>query len=286
MEILVQQLANGLMLGSTYALFALGLTLIYGIMFIPNFALAHQGMVAGYITFFLMSVLRCNYWVAIIISILVSCLLGILIERAIFHPLRKSPHVNLFIAALALMLILENLVLIIGGGDVRQIASGYSNVINILGFTTTMQRIFVITIGAALLGGCYLLIKKNKYGIAIAATAQDSAGAQLVGINVSLVNMMMFALGSGLAAAAINLIGPIYQIEPAMGQAHIGKAFVVVIVGGMGSIPGALLGGYILGMLESLGAGYISSHFSDLFAFIILVIFLYFKPTGIFGEKQ
>lgn len=285
MEILVQQLANGLMLGSTYALIALGLTLIYGIMHIPNFALSHQGTVAGYITLFAMVALGFNYWIAILVCILASIILGILVERGIFYPLRNGPHVNYFIAALALMMILENLMLMIAGGNPQQMESGYSYVVNILGFTTTIQRILVISIGAFLLAGCYVLVKKHKYGIAIAATAQDVAGAQLVGINASRINMMTFAIGSSLAGIAIALVAPIYQITPTMGHEQIGKAFVVVILGGMGSIPGAMLGGYLLGMLESLGAGYVSSHFADVFAYLACVIFLFFKPSGFFGDK-
>jgi branched-chain amino acid transport system permease protein len=286
MQILIQQIANGLMLGSTYALIALGLTLIYGIMHIPNFALAHQGMVAAFVTYFLMVSMHFNYWPAMVVSILSACLLGIIIERGIFHPLRKSPHVNFFISALGLMLILENSVLIIAGGSQKKMEAGYGEVLTIFGFTTTGQRLLVIFVGVLLLAACYLLIKKNKYGIAIAATAQEPDGAQLVGINTSRVHMMTFAIGSGLSAVAINLVGPIYLISPSMGHGPIAKAFVVVILGGMGSIPGAVMGGYLLGLLESLGAGYISSDFADLFSFLVLVVVLYFKPTGFFGEKQ
>jgi len=286
MQILVQQIANGLMLGSTYALIALGLTLIYGIMNIPNFALAHQGVAAAYITYFLMVAGKFDYWPAMAISILAACILGVVIERCIFHPLRKSPPVNFFISALGLMLILENVVLIVAGGAQKKMESGFGEVLTIFGFTTTGQRLLVILIGFLLLAACYLLIKKNKYGIAIAATAQDPEGAQLVGINTSGIHMLTFAIGSGLSAVAINLIGPIYLISPAMGHTPIAKAFVVVILGGMGSIPGAVLGGYLLGLLESLGAGYISSDFADLFSFLVLVIVLYFRPTGFFGEKQ
>ena len=285
MDIFVQQVANGLMLGSTYALIALGLTLIYGIMHIPNFALSHQGTVAGYVVLFCMVSLGINYWIAILISIVASVILGVAAERGVFYPLRNGPHVNYFIAALALMMVLENGMLIVAGGNPQQMESGYGKVVDILGFTTTIQRILVITIGAFLLAACYVLVKKAKYGIAIAATAQDVAGAQLVGINASRINMMTFAIGSALAGIAIALIAPIYQITPTMGHEQIGKAFVVVILGGMGSIPGAMLGGYLLGMLESMGAGYVSSHFADVFAYLACVIFLFFKPQGFFGDK-
>ena len=154
-----------------------------------------------------------------------------------------------------------------------------------LGITITFQRIIIVVVTIALIVLLHLFIKKTVMGATIEATAQDREGAQLVGINVKRVRMMVFALGTALAAAAAALISPIHLVHPGMGGPVILKAFVIIILGGMGSLPGAIIGGFIMGLVESLSGGYISTAYNEVFAFAVLVTVLAVRPTGLFGTK-
>ncbi|WP_257351690.1 branched-chain amino acid ABC transporter permease [Pseudalkalibacillus decolorationis] len=284
MELLVQQLFNGLTVGSVYSLVALGLTLVYGILHIPNFAHGALYMLGGYVTLTMMLLWGLNYWLAIVISILVIGLLGVLMERLVFHPLRKAPPIHDKIAAIGILLFLEALAQLIWGADYRTMSTPYGQVINIFGITFTMQRI-LINVGAIfVMVMLYLFLKKTFVGSAIIAMSQNREGAHLVGINTNKVAMLTFMISGGLAAIAASLSAPINLVFPGMGHLVVLKAFVIIILGGMGSIPGAIVGGYILGFTESLGATYISNDYKDLIAFLLLVIILSIKPQGLFAK--
>ena len=285
MILFFQQILNGIMIGSVYSLMALGLTLIYGILHVPNFAHGNKYMLGAFISLSLVSLWQINYWLAIVISMAALAFIGILVEKLIFRPLHDQPHINSFIAAIGLLLLIEGIALAIWGGEWQRFPFSYRQTINFFGITITLHRLLVIFAAAALIISLQLFIKKTTLGWTIEAVAQNREGAQLVGINVPLVSSMAFAIGTALAAAASSLIAPVYLVYPAMGSLPLIKAFAVIILGGMGSLPGAVLGGYLLGLIESLAGGYISMIYADLFAFALLVTVLAIKPTGLFGKR-
>jgi len=284
MELFVQQLVNGLTLGSIYCLVALGLTLIYGIMEVPNFAHGHLYMIGAYVTFFAMTLYGLNYWLSGLIAGIVLAVLGVLMERIVFHPLRNAPSSNKFIAAVGAMMFLEALARVLWGSDFRSIPAIYDKVLMIGGLRITEQRIIVIVSAVILMVALNLFLKKTIIGSSIEAMAQNRIGASLVGINVNNVAMLTFAIASVLAAGAAVLAGPIFLVFPSMGALIIMKAFVIIVIGGMGSIPGAVLGGYVLGMTEAMGASYISTDYKDVIAFLVLIVILAIKPTGLFAK--
>jgi len=281
-ELFIQQLINGLTTGSIYCLVALGLTLVYGVLHLPNFAHGSLYMLGAFVTLTLMKSLHTNYWLCMLLSALVLAIVGVAVERLVYHPLRNAPPVNNFIAAVGLLLFFESLALVIWGPEYWQLTTPYDRVINIMGLTLTQQRLVIIIATVVLLIGLNLFLKKTLIGASIEAAAQDRKGASLVGIRVDQVFMLTFAIATGLAAVAASLAGPINLVYPAMGHIVILKAFVIIVLGGMGSLPGAIVGGYILGLAESMGATYISMAYKDLIAFSILVLILSIKPQGLF----
>lgn len=284
MEIFIQQLFNGLTIGSVYALVALGLTLVYGILHIPNFAHGALYMMGGYITLMMMTKFGLHYWIAIFISIILVGLIGVLMERLVFHPLREAPPIHDKIAAIGILLFLEAFAQYYWGAEYQSMSTPYGQVVHILGLTITMQRILIVVAALVVMLLLYLFLKKTFIGSTIIAMSQNREGANLVGINTNKVAMLTFMISGGLAAIAASLSAPINLVFPGMGQLVILKAFVIIILGGMGSIPGAIVGGYILGFSESLGATYISNDYKDIIAFVILVIILTVKPTGLFSK--
>lgn len=284
-ELFLQQILNGLTTGSIYCLVALGLTLVYGVMELPNFAHGALYMLGAFVTLTAIKILGLNYWLCMLISAIVLAVIGILVERVVYHPLRNAPHANNLIAAVGLLFFLEGAALVIWGPEYWKLTTPYDKVINVLGFTLTQQRLVVIVATVVLLAGLNLFLKKTLVGASIEAMAQDRKGASLVGIKVNRVSMLTFAIASSLAAIAATLAGPINLVYPSMGHLVILKAFVIIVLGGMGSLPGAVLGGYILGLAESMGATYISMAYKDLVAFAILILILTVKPTGLFSRE-
>lgn len=286
MSLFMQQILNGIMVGSIYSLVALGLTLEYGILNIPNFAHGVLYTVGAYIAFLCVMSLGLNYWIAILCAMAVLALIGIIMHRLVYHPLVKAPHLNSFIAAIGLIFMFKAGMLIIWGPDFKRVSNINEGVFNIAGTIITTQRIVIVVVAVALIVLLNLFIKKTMMGATIEALAQDREGALLVGINVNRVETMVFAVGSALAAVAATLIAPIFLVYNTMGDAVILKAFVIIILGGMGSIPGAIIGGYMIGLVESLGGAYVSTDFNEIIAFGILIAVLAFKPTGLFGARS
>lgn len=286
MEILIQQLFNGITIGSVYSLVALGLTLVYGILHIPNFAHGAMYMVGGYITLTMMVYIGFRYWVSIVVSLLVVGLLSILVERLVFHPLRNTISINSMVAAIGIMLFLEAFAQLVWGPDFRQVPTPYIDVIHAFGVTLTVQRLLIIVAAVAVMIFLNLFLKKTFIGRTIVAMSQNREGAFLVGINANKVAMITFFIAGALAAIAASLTSPINLVFPGMGHLVLLKAFVIIIIGGMGSIPGAIIGGYILGFAESIGATYISSDYKDIIAFVLLIIILSIKPNGLFAKGE
>jgi len=273
------------MLGSTYAIVALGLTLVFGILHIPNFAHGHLYMLGAYISFFLMTLYGFGFWTALVASMVILGLIGMVIERVVYRPLQGRPHINSFISAVGALIILETSVIVFWGPQGRRIPNPYPDMVELLGITMSYQRLLVIGAAIAMIVLLQIFIKKTTPGTTIEAVAQNREGAMLVGINVNWVSSLTFAISTATAAAAACLVAPIFMISPTMGALLGMKAFVIVILGGLGSIPGAIVGGYILGILEAIGGGYLSAAYKDVYAFGALILILSIRPTGLFGKE-
>jgi len=284
LELFFQLVLNGLTLGSVYGLVALGLTLVYGILHVPNFSHGALYMVGAYVAFFLMTDYGINYWVAILGAAAVVGVLGVLSERLVFHPLRDAPPIHDKIAAIGILLFLEAGVMAIWGADFRRMQTPYNEIVEIFGLTAPAQRLLIIVGAFVLVGALHLFLKKTILGSTIIAMAQNREGASLVGINATQVSMLTFFISGALAAVAAGLFAPINLVFPSMGHLVIMKAFVIIVLGGMGSIPGAIIGGLIIGFAESFAGFYISTHYKDLVAFLLLVVILSVRPEGLFTK--
>ena len=282
--ILFQTIINGIMLGSIYAMVALGLALIYGILEIPNFAHGTLYMLGAYIAYQLIISLGFPYWAALFCSAAILFFIGMFIERIAFRPLYAQPMINSFIVAVGLILILENGVLAIWGPAFKRFPRASSSVFHLLNITITAQRVIVIVTAVLLIIALHFFIRHTRLGSAIEATSQNRKGAQLMGINVSMVGGLTFGLGTALAAIAACLVAPVLLIYPTMGGPVIAMAFVIIILGGMGSFLGAVVGGYIIGLAETLFASYVTTDYVEALIFGILVLVLSVKPTGLFGK--
>lgn len=284
MTLFMQQLLNGITLGSVYILVAIGLTLVFGILHVPNFAHGALYLVGGYATLMAMNSLGVHYFIAIIISIVCVASVAILMERLVFNPLREAPAIHDKIAAIGIMLFFDALIPLIWGNEYHRMLTPFGDTVTLFGVSTTMQRILVIIVACIVVVLLQLFLKKTMTGASIMAMAQNREGAFLVGINANTVAMMTFAISGALAAIAASIASPINLVFPAMGHLVILKAFVVVIIGGMGSVPGAIIGGMILGISESLGATYISNDYKDMIAFLLLIIIMTIRPKGLFAK--
>jgi branched-chain amino acid transport system permease protein len=277
-----QQVLNGLTLGSVYALVALGLTLVYGILHIPNFSHGALFMVGAYAAFFVAGTLGANYWVALVAAALITALIAVLSERLVFDRLRNAPPLHDMIAAIGLLLFFEAVAQAIWGADFHRLAPPYPGILRVAGTVLPIQRALIIGAALALMLGLHFFLKRTVMGSTIVAMAQNRDGASLVGIDLTRVSMLTFAISGALAAIAAVLFAPINLVFPGMGNLVILKAFVIIILGGMGSVPGAIVGGMVIGFAESFGAFYISTDMKDIIAFALLVLILSIRPEGLF----
>jgi len=290
--IVLQQLINGLSLGSIYALIALGYTMVYGIVLLINFAHGDILMVGAYAAFFVLSAIGAGplgMLFAFVIAMIFCAVFGITIERLAYRPLRTAPRLNSLITAIAVSLILENgaRVLPFIGPNPRQFPRPAVVNIKIAGeLSISNIQIIVIVLSALLMLTLNYIINYTKRGKAMRAVSFDIHAASLMGISVNKIISFTFALGSVLAAAGGVLYASAYpQVNPMMGMMPGLKAFVAAVLGGIGSVPGAMLGGFILGIAETFTKGFISSQFSDAISFSVLIIVLLIRPTGILGKK-
>ena len=284
MEMFLQQVLNGLTLGGIYSLVALGLTLVYGILHVPNFAHGAFYMVGAFVSFHLMAAWGWNYWLAMAGSAACVALLAVLAERLVFHPLRNASGLHPMIAAIGVLLFLEAAAQAIWGADFQRMQTPYTAIIDLGGITAPAQRLLIIGAAFAQMVVLHLFLKKTVMGSTIIAMAQNRDGASLVGIDAHRVAMLTFAISGVLAAVGATLYAPINLVYPAMGNLVITKAFVIIILGGMGSVPGAIVGGLIIGFAESFGAYYISTDYKDIIAFALLVVILSVRPQGLFTK--
>jgi branched-chain amino acid transport system permease protein len=284
LTLFLQQLVNGVALGSVYALVALGLTLVYGVLKVPNFAHGSLYMVGAYVVYVMLTSVQAPYVVAIVVSILAIGVLGAVMELGVFQHVEGKSGVHLMIAALGVLFFLEGTADVIWGPDFRPVPTPLDGVVSAFGINITEQRILVIVAAVVTMVGLYYLLKRTLVGMSIEALAQDREGALLVGIDARRVAVLTFALSGVLAAIAGSLIAPLVLVFPLMGEVVILKAFVIVILGGMGSVPGAIIGGYLLALAETMAGTYVAFAFSELIAFALLVAVLAFRPTGLFRQ--
>jgi len=286
-ETLLQQLANGLVNGMGYVLIAVGLTLVFGVLRIVNFAHGEFYMLGAFATFFIMSLLSVPYVVGVLLATLVVAGVGVLSNVVLFKPLRREHEFTILMVSLGLSLMLANGGEVIFGADPKYINSPYADEpVEIGAVFLTWQRIIVMAASAALIGLVYLFIRYTTMGKMMQATAQNRDGAALSGVDIDWVHTYTFALACGLAAAAGALLGPTAVIFPTIGEWAVLKAFIVVVMGGLGSMGGAVAGGLLLGVVEALGANYISIAFKDAIGYAIIVAVLLWRPAGLFAAKR
>ena len=289
MEFLLQ-IINGLQIGSIYALISLGYTMVYGIAQLINFAHGDIIMVGAYISLFSIPAftrMGLPVWLTMIPAVIVCVLLGMFTERVAYRPLRSSPRISNLITAIGVSLFLENLFMKLFTPNTRPFPKVFTQPpITFVGLHLNFGTVVTIIVTIILSVGLQYFMKKTKYGKAMLATSEDYGAARLVGINVDHTIQLTFAIGSGLAAvAAVLYVASYPQVQPLMGSMPGIKAFIAAVLGGIGILPGAVLGGFILGIVESLTRAYISSQLADAFVFAILIVVLLVKPTGILGKN-
>ena len=283
-------LTNGLSLGSVYAIIALGYTMVYGISKMLNFAHGDVIMVGAYISFCSVSYLNTPAWLSVVIAMAVCTVLGILIERLAYKPLRGTSSLAVLITAIGVSYFLQNAALLIWGSAPKVFLSLFDSVDSFKLFdgqlTISPESVFTILACIVIMVVLTLFTSKTKMGKSMRAVSEDNGAAQLMGINVNSTISLTFAIGSGLAAVAGVLLCSTYPtLMPTTGSMPGIKAFTAAVFGGIGSIPGAMIGGILLGIIEIFARAYVSTELSDAIVFGVLIVVLLVKPTGLLGKK-
>jgi len=275
------------MLGSTYALLGVGLTLIFGIMRVVNFTHGELYTFGAYMVFLFVMVLELNFFLALVLAALLGVVLGAVIELTLLRPLRGANIDTTMLIMIGAWIMLQNTEQFVWSGIAKSINTPFPDEPLTIGpVSVSWVRVFVFGVAVLLIVGVHLLIHRTRLGKAMRATFQDYDTAALMGVNINHIYTATFALGSGLAATAGALLGPVFVVAPTMGNLAALKAFAIVIMGGLGNFKGATLGGFILAFVEEVGAGYISSGYRDAMGFLLIIIVLVFRPTGLFAQSE
>ena len=278
---------NALILGGTYALLGIGLTLIFGIMRVVNFAHGELYAFGAYMMHLWVMVLGTNFYLALPLAVLLGVVLGAAMELVLLRRLRGADIDTTMLVMIGAWIALQNMEELAWSGVAKSINTPFPSSPLVVGsVSVSWNRLFVFVVALALIAATYALINRTRLGKAMRATFQDRETAALMGVDINWIYTATFALGSGLAAAAGALLGPVFVVYPTMGDLASLKAFAIVILGGLGSIPGATIGGFILAFMEELGAGYVSSGFRDGMGFLLIILILVLKPTGLFAQKE
>jgi len=287
MELFLAQLLNGISMGSIYALVALGYTMVYGIVKLINFAHGDVIMVGAYVVYFAVRHMGVPFLPGVLIAMAVCAVLGVSMDKIAYKPLRKATRLSALITAIGVSLFLQNSFMVVMGSSPRPFpALSMPGHVTIFGNVTASNlTILTIVVSLLMMALLQLIVMKTRVGKAMRAVSEDSGAASLMGINVNTTIAITFALGSALAAVGSALYASTFPLaDPFMGMMLGLKAFVAAVVGGIGIIPGAMLGGFLIGIVQSLTVAYISSQLADAVVFSMLIIILLFKPAGILGK--
>ncbi len=284
-ETLLSLTINGILIGGLYALAALGLTIVLGVMRVINVSHGAFYTLGAYFTFLFSIMLGFDYITSFLLSALIVFVIGVVYERVLIKPIRKE-ELNVLILTFAGAFVIEEIVKFAFGPRYRNIPPYLSGTVNIPGGSVDVQRVLSFAIAIAIVALLFAILRFTKIGKAMRMVAEDEEVSGVLGINVDRIQMFSFGFGAMLAASAASLLSPIYLLYPSMGWDPLLKAFAIVIFGGMGSIPGTVLTGIIFGVAEVLTGYYISPTWKTVVPFILLILIISFKPTGLFGEEE
>ena len=282
--LLSQMILNGLMAASIYILVALGLTLVLSMTGILQMAHGEIYMLGAYGTYYFCTVLGLHYLLALVISMLIIGLFGIPLEKIFFRPFRGENFMQSAIVAIGLMIIFQTAATVCFGGSIKVVTTPFRGVTTIAGAIVSWERALVIVISVIAVGGCFLLLRRTKIGLAMLALSQDLRGAALQGISVDRVSSIAMFMGCGLAATAGGLMGAIFNLSPSMGSYALMKGIAVIILGGLGSLGGVVVGGLILGFIDGVVPPLLSVQMASLMGFIAIILILTFRPQGMMGR--
>ncbi len=287
MELLPQVLVNGLIIGGTYALMAIGLTLIFGFMDLVNFAHGELYMLGAHFTYTFVSLAGLPFWTGFLLALAAVYGMALVVDRLLLRPLRREDVLSRMLTTIGLGILLQNLALVIWGPVPKRVPPPVTEAsLSLLGVRFAPLHLLVALVALALIGLAHWLMQNTSQGVTMRATFQDREMAAGLGVPTERVYSLTFALGAALAAAGGGLLSTIFIVTPTMGALASLKAFSVVILGGLGNFLGAIAGGLIIGVVESLGASYLWAEFKDGFAFVVLLAILLIRPTGIFGKAS
>ncbi len=284
MLLFAQLILSGVLIGGLYALAALGLSLIFGVMRVLNVAHGAFYMVGAYVVWMLTAQAGVPFFPALLVTIVVVFVLGVIMERLIVRPIRHD-EVSVLIVTFAAAFVIEELAKFIWSSRYRNISPYFSGTVNLGGLLVDLQRVFSFSVALAVIGLLLYVVSHTRLGLAMRMVTQDAEAALLMGINVERVQMVSFGAGAALAASAAGLLGPLYLVFPAMGWDPLLRAFAIVILGGMGSMGGTIFAGLIIGVVEVLTGFYVEPRMTTVATFLVLILILIFRPTGLFGEE-
>jgi len=287
MEIFFQSLISGILIGGVYALIGIGLTIIFGVMRVINFAHGDLLMLGMYATFYLFTLGKIDPFLSIIITIPLMFLFGAFLQKFLINRILNALPQNQILLTIGMGLVMSNAIMLAFTSDYKILTTPYSSSsVTILGISISTPLVISFAITVAITIALYWFLLKTDTGQAIRATAQDREAARLMGINVKRMSIIAFGLGAALAGTAGALISPTYYIFPQVGSIFTLKAFVITVLGGMGSIVGATLGGVLIGIAESVGGAYLGSGWKEVIVFVMFLLVLLFKPSGLFGKSS
>jgi len=283
----LQHCLNAVMLGGTYALLGIGLTLIFGIMRVVNFTHGELYAFGAYMTYALVMRLGIDFFAALVLAVALGVVLGGALEVVLLRALPSRDIDITMLVMIGAWIVLQNSEQLAWTGVAQSITTPFpADPIVIGSLSVSWNRVFVFAVASLLIASTYLLVNRTKLGKAMRATFQDRDTAALMGVRIERIHTATFALGSGLAAAAGALLGPVFVVTPTMGDLAATKAFAIVILGGLGNVVGATIGGFILAFAEEIGVAYVSSGYRDAMGFLLIIMILLVRPTGLFAQKE
>jgi branched-chain amino acid transport system permease protein len=286
---MIQVLINGLVNGAILALTAISLTIIFSILRVPHFGLGGILTLGAFVAYFVVTLTGANFVVGIAVAAAAMAGFGVLVERVAFRRLRGAPEDASFVAAIGVLIVLENGAQLLWGSEIRSIAipDSFRTVLAVPGlFYLPVMRLLIFVVATLAFAGLHVYVTATRTGKAMRAVAQDSLAARLLGIPIDRIAAYTFALGSGMAGLAGALIGATFSFNYATGSLAVVKAFVVVVLGGLGSVAGAIAGGFLLGIMDSVTLTYVTSEYQQLVSFTLLILALVLRPSGLFGLRK